>query len=439
MARLAIDGVVMSLMKLFAGQDTSSFRLLRRFGRDEHGGYTIVAAIALPTLIGFAGLGADTGLWLRSHQTAQAASDAAAVAAATAYYRQGNAADINLQARAVSATYKLIHGAGGVSVTVARPPTSGSQMANNNAIEVRIRQPQNRLYSAFFGNGAVNVATRSVATVNATGAACVLALNGIAAGATTVQGTADIVLNSCSMFTNSSNASAMRVVGNATVSAVSVGAVGGISGENRISTTQGITSGQSPLNDPYENKTIPAFSGCDANNKTAKNSETLSPGVYCGGLKLNAGANVTLSPGVYIMDKGSLQVNGNATLSGTGVTIIYTSSTGSNYANATINGGAVVNLTAPTTGPTAGLVMMGDRNMPQGTAFTFNGGSTQNFEGAVYLPKADMKYAGGSTGPGGCTQVIGDTITFTGNANVAVNCSNTAVSSIGSATAMLVE
>lgn len=412
---------------------------MRGFAQDERGAYTAVAAIAMPVLLGFAGVGTEVGLWLRNHQTGQAASDSAAVAAATAVFRQGNQADVLLQARAVTAAYGLTHGVGGVAVTVNRPPATGPNAGNNDAVEVLITQPQTRFFTAMFLDSTVTVGTRSVARVNSSGAACVLALNEIAAGATTVQGTADIMLNNCSMFTNSANASAMKINGNASVTALSVGAVGGISGENKISAEQGIVSGQTPINDPYSETEMPAFSGCDANNRTVQNTTTLSPGVYCGGLKLNSGANVTLSPGIYFMDRGALSVNGGATLTGQGVTIVYTSSTGSGYAGATINGGATVSLTAPTTGPMAGFAMFGDPNMPTGTQFTFNGGSTQNFTGAVYLPKANIKYAGGADSTDGCTQIVADTITFTGNANIGVDCAQTGVSTIGSASAMLVE
>lgn len=412
---------------------------LRDFHDDRRGSYTIMAAMALPTLVGFAGLGTEVGIWLRSHQTAQAAADSAAISAATARYRQGNAADTTTQARAVASAHGLTHGAGGVTVTVASPPTTGAYTGNANAVQVTIVQPQTRFFSKIFGSNAYQVRARSVAVLNGAGAACVLALNASASGAIKNQGTSDITLNGCSLFTNSSSASAMTVVGNATVSALSVGAVGGISGENKITATQGIQTGQASLADPYAGVPLPAFSGCDQNNAKAKNNVTLSPGVYCGGLDVNAGANVTLQAGTYIMDRGSFKVNGGATVSGDGVTIVYTSSTGSNYATATINGGATLNLTAPTTGNMAGFVMYGDQNMPVGSQFTFNGGSTQNFEGAVYLPKADIKYAGGAEGMDGCTQVIADTITFTGNANIAVNCSQTGISAIGGATAMLVE
>ena len=73
--------------------------------------------------------------------------------------------------------------------------------------------------------------------------------------------------------------------------------------------------------------------------------ETLNPGVYCNGMDIHAGSNVTLNPGIYYVDRGSLNVNGGATLTGTGATIVFTSSTGAGWATANINGGATVNLT----------------------------------------------------------------------------------------------
>ncbi len=171
---------------------------------------------------------------------------------------------------------------------------------------------------------------------------------------------------------------------------------------------------------------------------------TISPGVYCNGLTLNANANVTMSPGVYIISGGSLFVNGGATLTGMGVTLVFTSdtpSTANSFANATIAGGANVNLTAPSSGPMQGIVMYGDRRMTAGiqdSKFSLAGGTSQAFDGAVYLPKAAITYAGGASSFNGCSQVIGDRITFAGGSNLAMNCSSLGVRQIGAA-ATLVE
>jgi hypothetical protein len=118
---------------------------------------------------------------------------------------------------------------------------------------------------------------------------------------------------------------------------------------------------------------------------------------------------------------------------------VFTSSTGSDWATASIGSNAVVNLTAPTSGDTAGIVLFADRNMPSGTAFKLTGGGTQTFGGAIYVPKAALEFVGGYESGQGCTQVIADTISFAGNSNVTLDCSGYGTKPIGSLTASLVE
>jgi hypothetical protein len=231
----------------------------------------------------------------------------------------------------------------------------------------------------------------------------------------------------------------MTVGGSGAIAAESINIVGGISSTNGVTTTNGIATGQTPLADPYATANYPGFTGCDQSNFVGKNTQTINPGVYCGGIKLNAGANVTLNAGIYYLDQGSLQVNGGSSLSGTGVTLVFTSSNGHNYASASINGGANINLTAPTTGPTAGIVLFGDRNMTIGTSFSLNGGSSEVFGGAIYLPRASVSFSGGAASTNGCLQMVADTITFVGNANFAINCRGAGTKSIGSSTAQLTE
>jgi hypothetical protein len=73
---------------------------------------------------------------------------------------------------------------------------------------------------------------------------------------------------------------------------------------------------------------------------------------------------VTLNSGIYYIDGGGLSVNGGATITGSGVTLVFTKKTGNSWPTVTINGNATVNLTPPKSGPTAGIVIFGDRNMP---------------------------------------------------------------------------
>ena len=284
---------------------------------------------------------------------------------------------------------------------------------------------------------------RAVALANISGTGCTLSLDPTASGATTVKGSAQVTLNGCNMYDDSNSpTAALSVNGSATVSAQAVDVVGGISGTSNITVSQAqdIATDQAYWPDPYANTQFPSPpSGCDHNNFSVKSTKTLDPGVYCGGMSLNAGSVVTLNPGTYYLDRGSLQVNGGASLTGTGVTLVFTSSTGQNYATATINGGATVNLTAPTSPPYAGIAIFGDRNMPTGTGFKFDGGASMTIGGAIYIPKGAIDFAGGANTSSGCTQLIGDTLNFTGNSNLAINCSGYKTKPIGTSLAKLVE
>jgi len=410
-----------------------------RFGKDRRGNYAILTALLSPVLIGAAGLGTEGGLWIYVHQTLQGAADSAALSAATLYSLNASANLYN-QASSVVATYGYTTATSGTLITVRRPPTSGAYTGNNKAIEVIVTTRQARLLSSIYNRESmVTLSGRAVALPGNNGQGCVLSLSGTASGAVTTKGNSVVTLSQCSVYDDSNDPSALVNSGTADISALSVNVVGNISGGAGITTTQGTNVGTSPAADPYAGVVMPSFSGCDHNNLTVKDTETLSPGVYCNGLQLNAGAVVTLSAGVYFIDRGSLQVAGGATIQGTGVTIVFTSSTGSNYADATINGGATVAITAPTTGATAGLAIFADRAMPTSTTFKFNGGTGQVLGGAVYVPHGALQYAGGDVTHAGCTQVIADTVTFVGNSDLAINCSGSGTVPIGTSKASLVE
>ena len=154
------------------------------------------------------------------------------------------------------------------------------------------------MFSAIYSSQQIDISARSVA-IPTPGNGCVLALDPTAPGVITVQGNTTVALNGCSLFSNSDSSSSVSDGGSAQLSAISVGAVGGVSGASGITTTQGITTGDAPLADPYANVSFPSFSGCDQHNFSSHATVTINPGVYCGGMKLNAGANVTMSPGIY--------------------------------------------------------------------------------------------------------------------------------------------
>ncbi|GLR85112.1 TadE/TadG family type IV pilus assembly protein [Bradyrhizobium iriomotense] len=411
--------------------------LLQRFARDESGSYVIVSALLMPVLVGTAGLGTEVGWWYYKHKNMQSAADSGAVSAATAVSAGG---DLRSEANAVTANYGYANAVENVTITVNQPPTTGNYATNAQAIEVIVSQPQQRLLSSLFGSDPVVITARAVALPNS-GTGCVLALNSSASPAVNVSGSNQLNLIKCNLYSNSSGSPSLNVAGSATVSANQVGVVGDVSGASNITATNGVRTHMRPISDPYANVSPPSEPSCDnkkytinANGKT----NSLSPGCYSGNITVNAGATLNLSAGIYYLDGANLSVSGNATITGTGVTLVFTGS-GSNWGTASIGSNAIIDLTAPTTGSTKGIVMYGDRSMPAGTAFNLTGGSTQNFGGAIYLPKANLSFSGGNGTSTSCTKIIADTLTFTGTSNLQVNCSALGTATIGSQTAQLVE
>lgn len=408
----------------------------RRMLRDTSGNYAVIFAVSAPVLIGGMALGTEGGLWLYERHSVQNAADTAALSAATAYGANSQAS-LTTQATAIASGYSF--GGNTPTVTVNMPPSSGTHTGSNKAVEVIVAISQPRLLTGLISRTPVTITGRAVALVGSPGNGCVLSLDPTASAAISAQGTTNVSLNNCSIYDNSNSSTGLSAGGSSAITALSASVVGGVTGAANFTTTNGITTGAPPVADPYASVAMPSYSGCNYNNDTEKNTVTLSPGVFCGGLQLNAGANVTLQPGVYIMNHGDLKISGGATLTGSGVTIVFTSSTGYSYAGATINGGAIVNLTAPTSGATKGIVFFGDRNAPLGTSFKFNGGSGQVVGGAVYVPRGNLQYAGGATATTQCTQLIGDTVTFTGNSVVAIDCAAYGTTPFGPTTASLVE
>src|SRR6185369_3984749 len=109
--------------------------------------------------------------------------------------------------------------------------------------------------------------------------------------------------------------------------------VGTISGASNITATNGIRTHIRPVGDPYATVSPPTKPSCNnakitvnANGKT----NSLSPGCYSGSITVNAGATLALDPGIYYLDGANFSVAGNATLTGTGVTLVFTGS-GNNW------------------------------------------------------------------------------------------------------------
>ena len=275
-------------------------------------------AIALPVLIGATGLVLDTGALYDLRRRTQAAADAAADAAAQ---------EVRLQTGAESVKSAAVYDAkknGFVddkttSIEVNQPPKLGHYKGNKNYVEVIITDEAPTFFMTALTDKHYDVRGRAVASV-ATNNICTWTLDPSASLSFDASGSAAVSFKDCGVFVNSNNSKAARTTGKATVSAPSINVVGNYTG-SAFSPTP--TTGASAITDPFAEVANPVVgSTCSYTNKTVKSAETLTPGTYCGGLTLNAKANATLKGGLYVLKGGGLTVNGQATMTGAGVTFL---------------------------------------------------------------------------------------------------------------------
>lgn len=396
------------------------------FHRQCDGATALVLALALPVLVGSVGLGMDVGSWYLAKRNLQNAVDAAAVA--TAYNLSvANPTQSAMYSTAQSEMTRNGFGAdSGITLSVYYAPQSGTYAGDTQSVEIVATQPQTRFFSKLFLGGDPTVQARAVTNRQKTGSACVLALNNAASHALYFQGSTTVDLNNCTGASNSQSTSSIDLSGSSTTNAFSLYSSGGIDqgGSATLTTEEPSVTNGAPIDDPYADLSVPSYSGCDHNNYSSHHTVTLDPGVYCGGMSFNSHANVTLNPGTYIMDGGDFDVKAGAEVTGDGVTIILTSSSGSNYANVSIAGSADVSLTASTSGDFEGILFYQDQNAPP--AINKNkllGGSTTSYTGAIYFPNQEVQFSGNnSAGGGSCTKIVADTITFIGNSYFSNDC-----------------
>lgn len=422
-----------------------TFPSLRRLADDRSGAAALLTGLLLLVAMGFVAFGIDLGGAYTARRAAQNAADSAAFSGAAGM--MSGAANTVDQSRAVAARYGLAHGVGGVTVSVNTPPTSGSHTTSAQAVEVIVTRPFQRFFSVFFSRDAATIRARAVAVAGSTGEGCVVALNVAASDTLEIGGNPVVNLAGCSVYANSTDQEALSMNGKATLTAKSVELVGGYSTSGQAKITGPIHTGVPPIPDPYADVAVPTYSGCNHNGAPVNSGVTQrftpvggAPFVFCGGLTVNGGATVTFDPGIYIIDGGSLIFNGGTVIRGTGVTFVLTGRSGV-YATATVNGNADIQLSAPPSGPTAGLVFFQDRRAPSGGfPNIFNGGSNMIIRGAMYFPKQGVRFNGGtSLSIGGCTQILADQVDFNGNARLAIDCAGVGVRGIGGYATALVE
>src|SRR6516165_1610749 len=152
-------------------------RLLRstiaRVWRDERGVSAIMVALGLTVLVGFAGLGVETGLWYSIKRQNQSAADAAAISAAYEVLAGNTDITNNLTPAATRAAAQ--NGYTGATPVVTYRYSDSIVSLADNAVGVKLETPQTTLLAGLF-LPSVTIETKAVARVFPAAPGCILTL-----------------------------------------------------------------------------------------------------------------------------------------------------------------------------------------------------------------------------------------------------------------------
>ena len=409
---------------------------LRSFWRDESGGIGMMYGLMLPGLIGFLGLGVETGYWYLGKRDLQTQADAASIGGVweVVWHRDSQITP--------SATNEAVRNgfpnAAFTSITVNNPPTSGAETGNIKAVEVILTQDYDPMFSALFLSDDITIAARAVSTLVASGSACVLALNGTVSDAAENIGGTTINAPDCTIAANSNAEDAISFSGSANILFESAWTVGGleIDGTTNVTFVEATNTHMWPIDDPYANLGESAPLGCEVSgNQNINNTVTITADggeeTICGDIRINGGAYVDFEPGTYWMKGSSLIITGGTVTcsacepGGDGVTFIFTTPANGNVnqiGTVSISGNAQIELNAPRYGEYHGVLFFQDHDTPTDSnkKAGLNGGSDMILNGAIYFPNNEIQWSGNDTIAATCTLLIGDTVEFSGNSGLSI-------------------
>lgn len=218
----------------------------------------------------------------------------------------------------------------------------------------------------------------------ATSPVCILLVNQLKSQALLVNSGAQLNAPSCEVHVASTQSPA--AIFNTTLNVKRICIKGSTIIKNGGANPPAVTSCPT-ISDPFAGK-LPTVSvgSCDYNNQTYNpGSVTLNPGVFCGWTNFNGSGTLTLNPGLYVIKSGGMTFNSGWTVTGTGVTFYLVDQN----ATITFNGNVNANLSAPTTGTYANILMFEPTGLSN-TNLPINGTSGSSFTGLLYLPSRDV-------------------------------------------------
>lgn len=417
-------------------------RPLRDLTRCTSGNTMMITALALPMLLGGAGLAIDTAQWYMWKRELQHSVDQAAVGGAWALVNPDSAESYEIRAmQEFTANQKVTADFTSTPVITLASYGNGS----DNSVVVTATASKVLPFSSFFLNSAVKVSAKAQAsfTEGSDYHACLVATAETGTGID-IGGNATVNAQ-CGLAALSCDDDAVVIDGSAEVATGSIATCGtasvpeaneGVVAEN----VKGLEDMYADLATP-DNATPQSYDCKDSGSgKNKTKIATAQAGTFTGGITVKC--TTVLSPGIYVIDGGTLDLTANYDVTGTGVMFVLKN-------GATVKFGGHGNGNKLTLSPMtesqfagtaysddadryAGILVFEDRNNNPSNEHTFNGNSQSLVEGIMYFPSGDMRVLGTANVSSQCLQITAHRIRISGDANLETLCPTDETNSVGS-------
>ena len=411
---------------------------LRQLWSDMRGNVFILTALALPVVIGAAGLGVHTMQLSYVKRQLQREADSAAMAGAYSLFQsQGNTV-ATAQANRALTQNALVPGA---TATITPGSYTSGGTTYTSTVYVRLVSTQQTPLMALFGRSSSDISADARAAIVPDGRLCFIALETENTTGITFAGNSTLDLG-CGAGTNSVAGIAVNVNGQPTVKTSPIVARGGIPSSTAYAGGTVLMPNHAALTDPfagnnYDPSTNEVSNGqckngnnwrvIDVPSGTTDDGTSHPPGCYG---TINVQGNLTLQSGTYFLANGAnnagLQVGAQGRLTCHQCTFVLTSTTPNNansFATMDINGGATIDISDPDGGAYEGITIYRDsRAAASNQCCQINGNSSSKFSGAFYFPNDTLTFNGTSGMTLNCFQMVALRLSFSGNSTITNTC-----------------
>lgn len=465
----------------------SASRFLKRFRRETSANALILTAFGMPMVIGGGGFAIDFAQFYLWKRELQYAADQAAMAAAWELAENPNSTEYVARGITEFNANEAVTASFNTAPTIVKSHYAGVM---NNAITVNVSATKRLPFTSYFTKDDTTVSVMSMAafTGGATVSNCLIATEESDSDAIRLNGDAVFTAN-CGILAMSDSKrlcvtsfneagecvdkddgtsgyegrDAIVVNGQPTIDAGSITAAGTIDDQLNEITDDIILENipRDQLLDPFAGIDAPVdyvtnegSYACKATGKGKKNGETVElgiakPGIYTRGLTV--ACDTTFQPGIYVIDGGSLKINGDHQVVGNDVMFILTGgaklalggSSTNNFENTeeVSTDATVINLQGityntligygiPHEAATAMIGMLifedpasdGANPSGEGNGHLFAGTTDTWVSGAIYLPKSSITMAGTAQVANMCLMIVANKVTLTGTTDMTEFC-----------------